>query len=227
MTQDKFKYPSTPHHPSSPGVQNDDSVIAAKNLKKLEGQDFVLMHKKDGENTSGYPDGSSHARSLDSQSNWTRDIVKAIMAVIRYQIPEGHKLVMENCYAEHSIRYEDGELDGYLYLLSVWNDRTCLSFDKTVELAEQLDLPMPKILYRGPYYEGVIETYAAQLDTRKVEGMVGRLTRDIHFDEFDQCFIKWVRAGHVQTDEHWLKHAKPNGKPKAPGKPAWLGIYAK
>lgn len=225
--EDLYKYPSTPHHPSSPSVQSDDKVIGKVALAGFLGEDVVIGIKKDGENTSGYWNGHVHARSLDSRSDWTRSVVKQIMAQIHGELEPGMRLCMENCYAKHSIYYPEGYLEGYVYLLSAWKGDLCLSFDDTVEWAEYLDLPMPAVLYRGPYEEGVMEDCAKRLDLSLQEGLVLRKTSACLMSEFDAHFMKWVRPGHVQTDKHWRSNTYPNGAPKAPGKPKWLGMYAR
>ena len=77
------KYPSTFHHPSSPGVQSDDKIATKKQLDSFVGEDVVILEKMDGENTTmyGHPDGF-HARSIDSAHNWTRDWCKKLHSCI-------------------------------------------------------------------------------------------------------------------------------------------------
>jgi hypothetical protein len=181
-------------------------------MEDLIGSEVVVTLKMDGENTTLYPDGYLHARSIDSVSNWTRDIAKKIHSQIAHDIPTGHRLCCENVYAKHSIHYPDGYLEGYLYLLSVWNDDTCLSYDDTLMYAELFSLPTPKQLYRGVYDESALKELAANLDTAIEEGFVVRATRAFNYENFSSCVTKYVRAGHVQTDQHWLKNASPNGK---------------
>lgn len=218
----RIKYPRTFHLPISPGLQSDDKVI--ETLNAFQNEEVVALVKMDGENTNMYHgDNEFHARSLDSPYNWTRTIVKQVHNVIHHDIPEGWRLCLENCYAEHSIRYPDNYLEGYLYLLSVWNDKNqCLSYDETKTYAELFDLPMPKELYRGPFDMEAFKKLSKTLDTNIEEGFVVRVTRSFDYDEFSQVVTKYVRSGHVQTDQHWLKNAKPNGIPQMPCKPAFM-----
>ena len=138
---ERIKYPRTYHLPFSEGVQSDDKLL--KNFNSLKDKEVVATLKMDGENTTLYHDNYMHARSIDSKTNWTRDFAKKIHSVIQHDIPEGWRLCCENVYAKHSIHYPDNYLEGYLYLLSIWNEKNeCLSFDDTVEFAELLDLPM-------------------------------------------------------------------------------------
>lgn len=215
------KYPRTYHLPFSPGLQSDDKVISS--LNKLEGQDVIVLLKMDGENTTLYHDNYMHAQSIDSKTNWTRDIAKTIHSLIAHDIPEGYRLCCENVYAKHSIFYPDGYLEGYLYLLSVWNDKNeCLSWDDTLEYAELLDLPTPKEFYRGVFDLKELQYIAKNLNLSIEEGFVVRATKGFSYEEFSECVTKYVRHGHVQTDQHWLKNAIPNGVPKQPCKPNFL-----
>lgn len=68
------KYPSTPHLPFSPGLQNDDRRILT--LDGLIGREVVVTEKMDGENTPMYMD-HIHDWSLDSRHHPSRDWVKA------------------------------------------------------------------------------------------------------------------------------------------------------
>lgn len=223
---DRKKYPRTYHLPFSPGLQSDDKVI--QSTSQFEGEEVVVLLKMDGENTTLYHDNYMHARSIDSKTNWTRDVAKTIHSVIQHDIPEGYRLCCENVYAKHSIYYPDGYLDGYLYLLSVWNEKNeCLSWDDTILYADLLDLPTPKEFYRGVFDEKVLKEIAKGLDHSIEEGFVVRTTKRFNYENFSECVTKYVREGHVQTEQHWLKSAIPNGVPKQPCKPAFLSQNSK
>lgn len=219
---EKIKYQRTFHLPFSEGLQSDDKMIDT--LDYLQGKEVVALLKYDGENTTMYPgDGNFHARSLDSPFNWTRNIVKRVHQQINHNIPEGWRLCLENCYAKHSIYYPDGYLDGYLVLLSIWDENNnCLSYDETKVYADLFDLPMPKEFYRGPFDLKELEKVSKQLDTNIEEGFVVRVTESFPYDYFSNVVTKFVRANHVQTSKHWLKEAVPNGLPKMPCKPEFL-----
>ncbi len=220
--KERKKYPRTYHLNFSKGINSDDKII--KSTSSFEGQEVVVTLKMDGENTSIYPDNYTHARSIDSKTNWTRDIVKKISSVISSDIPEGYRLCCENLYAKHAIYYPDGYLDGYLYLLSVWNEKNeCLSWDDTVEFAELLDLPQPKVIYRGIFDEKKLKELANNLDIDIEEGFVVRLTKSFPYEDFSKSVTKYVRSNHVQVDaEHWIVNATPNGVPKQPCKPLFM-----
>lgn len=218
----RISYPRTYHLPFSEGVQDDDKII--KSTDFLENEEIIGLLKMDGENTSLYRGVDNfHARSLDSPYNWTRSIVKQIHSMTHHDIPEDWRLCCENVYAQHSIKYPDNYLEGYLYLLSVWNEKNeCLSWDETVIFAEILDLPLPEVKYRGAFDLKAMKKACNALDTDIEEGIVFRVARRFDYNEFSNVVTKFVRKNHVQTDEHWLKNAVPNGLPKLPCKPEFL-----
>lgn len=210
------KYPRTYHLPWSEGMTSDDKLIPSSKLNNFVGKEVVVTEKMDGECTTLYHD-YMHARSLDSRHNFSRDWVKKMHSVIRFDLPEGWRFVGENLWAEHSIRYEDGVLDGYFYLFAIFDeDGTIIDFDEMMEFAEILDLPVPKVLYRGIYDEKAIKEIADKMDKTKHEGYVMRLKDAIPQNdegEFMNGVAKFVRSGHVDDNaEHWLSNIKQNGK---------------
>ena len=210
------KYPRTYHLPWSEGMTSDDKLIPSNKLETFVGKEVVVTEKMDGECTTLYHD-YMHARSLDSRHNFSRDWVKKMHSVIRFDLPEGWRFVGENLWAEHSIRYEDGVLDGYFYLFAIFDeDGTIIDFDEMMEFAEILDLPVPKVLYRGIYDEKAIKEIADKMDKTKHEGYVMRLKESIRQNdegEFMDGVAKFVRADHVaDSAEHWLSNIQQNGK---------------
>lgn len=207
------KYPRTFHFDFSPGVQSDDKVISS--LNNFIGKEVVITEKLDGENTTLNSE-NYYARSIDSVYNWTRAWVARMHSTLKFDIPEGIKLVGENLFAKHSIPYEN--LEGYFYLFSIWQDIEgkdedyCIPYDELCEWADLLDIPLPKVLYRGIFDEEKIKKMASEIDYNKVEGFVCRLTDGFYRSEFETSVVKYVRKGHVQTDQHWLKNATQNGK---------------
>ena len=104
-------------------------------------------------------------------------------------------------YAQHSVRYND--LASYFYLFSVWNEHNeALSWDETVEWADLLGLVTAPVLYRGIWNEQTVR--AIGINPEKQEGYVVRTVKRFRFSEFGTSIAKWVRQGHVQTDQHWM-----------------------
>lgn len=194
---EKIKYPRTGHLPNSEGVTNDDKI--QHDLSGFEDEEIVISEKRDGENTTMYPE-FYHARSLDSNNHPSRNYVKGIWGNIRYDIPEGWRICGENLYAKHSLYYDN--LESYFECFSIWNEKNiCLDIDQTLEWCQLLGIVHVPILYRGKFDLEMIKNF--KIDTDVQEGFVIRLAREFHYDEFENSVVKWVRKGHVQTDQHW------------------------
>lgn len=194
------KFPRTYHMPFSPGTTSDDKIH--RSLDHFVGKDTVWSIKKDGENTSLYRVGF-HARSLDSRHNASRDWVARFHASIAHEIPDGWRICGENLYAKHSIHYTD--LPSYFMGFSVWDDKNqCLGWDETLEYFDLLGITPVEEIYRGPYDEKKLLQTINTFDTEKEEGLVMRLSEGFGYDDYARAVAKWVRKGHVQTDEHWM-----------------------
>lgn len=193
-----IKYPRTPHLPWSPGGSNDDSFLDG--VSHFEGREVVVTEKLDGENTTMYHD-DIHARSLDGRHHPSRDWVKALHGTVAGEIPEAWRLCGENLYARHSIPYF--ELSSYFFLFSVWDDENrALSWDETAEWANLLKLELVPVWFRGEFDEDLLRELT--LDTVRQEGYVVRVVDSFGYDDFSNAVAKWVRKGHVQTDQHWM-----------------------
>lgn len=204
---DYVKQPRTYHLPWSPGVHDDDRVMDS--LEHLHGKRVVVTEKMDGENTSMYRD-YIHARSIDSRNSPDRNWVKNFWARICHDIPDRWRLVAENLFAEHSIRYEN--LESYCYGISIWNARNeCLSWDDTQEWFELIGVRSVPIWYDGLFDEKLIrKLYVDERDWDRCEGYVVRLADSFPYSAFRHSVGKFVRAGHVQTTQHWrLGHRMP------------------
>ena len=197
----RTKYPRTPHLPWSEGVSSDD--VRLLDTANFAGVEVVVTEKMDGENTTLYRDGS-HARSIDSRYHPSRAVIKALQGQIGWQIPEGWRICGENLYARHSISYHN--LPDYFMVFSVWDEQNrCLSWDDTQTFAQRLGLTVVPELYRGPWHETLIRQLP--LDTQTQEGYVVRRADAFAFADFANSMGKWVRKGHVNTDQHWM-HAE-------------------
>lgn len=200
----RYKYPRTYHLPFSPGATSDDRYI--ENFDAFKGQEIVVTEKMDGENTTIYSDGYTHARSIDSGYHQSRSLISQTAASILYlwetfKIPQSYRITGENLYAKHSIQYTN--LKSYFYMFGVWHNEVCLSWDETEYIASCFNLTLVPILYRGPFDLVVLKSIEASLD-KKQEGFVVRLTDEIYGADWDKAAAKWVRPDHVQTVEHWM-----------------------
>lgn len=195
--QPRFKYGRTFHLPYSLGITSDDKVLSDDT--HFLGKEIVCTEKFDGECTTLYSDGYSHARSIDSNNHPSRNWVKQYWANKYYMLPDGYRVCGENVYALHSIPYV--ELPSYFLGFSVWNGEICFSWDDTLAMFSELNIHPVREIYRGVYDEKVLKNIS--FDTNKQEGFVIRLTDSFHLSDFSTSIAKFVRANHVQTDEHW------------------------
>jgi len=211
------KYPRTPHLPWSPGVTNDDKII--KSLGLLYGRNVVVTEKMDGENITLYHDGF-HARSLDSRHHSSRDWLAQFHAKIAHDIPQGMRICGEYLYARHSIAYSD--LPSYFLGFSAWEKQMCLPWDETLEFFELLEITPVPVLWRGEYDPEVIQKLMNDLGIgtpgSETEGYVVRYADAFHASQFDSVVAKFVRAGHVQTDKHWMHDEIVPNKMRTPPK---------
>lgn len=203
----KIKYPRTFHMPNSPGKSKDDNVLSS--LEHFYNKEIVASIKMDGENTTCYND-YIHARSLDSTDHISQHWMKSFHANWSYLIPKNWRICGENLYAKHSIHYFN--LDAFFQIYSIWNEyNICLNWKDTIHWANNvLNIPTVKVLYQGTFKQNIIDEltnikYDENGDT--VEGIVIRLSDEFHYNDFHKSVAKWVRANHVQTDQHW-KHSK-------------------
>lgn len=193
------KYPRTYHLPWSPGCTSDDKVLSS--LAQFEGKNVVQTIKMDGENTTMYSN-YIHARSLDGRHHDSRNWVKQFHAGLAQDIPEGWRVCGENLFARHSIGYEN--LPSYFLGFSIWNERNrCLPWAETLEWFELLGITPVETIYQGVWDPEAIK--AAWQGRTGQEGYVVRLADGFGYSEFRQSVAKFVRANHVQTDQHWMQ----------------------
>jgi hypothetical protein len=200
------KYTRTKHHPMSKSITGDDKVISLADLEKCYGNEYVASLKMDGECTTIYKNGYTHARSIDSKYHKSRTWINSFAASICFKIPSGLRVCGENLFAKHSIKYLN--LPSYFMGFSVWgDDDISLSWDDTVALFEKIGVTPVEVVWRGILTPDIVKSVFTSIDTTTQEGVVFRPTSMVSFDNFGKEAFKVVREGHVQTDGHWL-HAQ-------------------
>lgn len=197
---DLYKYPRTPHLPFSKGATSDDKIL--KTTSHFNGKTIVVTEKMDGENTTIY-NNYYHARSLDSKhKDYHSYLLTKILPVLQYQIPEGWRICGEYLYAKHSIYYDN--LKDYFLTFSIWNEKNiCLSWNETKEYCEILSINLVPELFVGKYDEKIVKEIAEKTVEKGGEGIVIRNFDEFSYKNFSQNIAKYVRKGHVQTDNHW------------------------
>lgn len=199
MTMTLIKYPRTFHLPWSPGMTSDDKVIPDTTI--FHGKEIIVTEKMDGENTTLRKE-CTHARSLDSRNHVSRAWVKQLHGQIGYLIPDGWRICGENLFAQHSIAYDN--LNSYFTVFAIFDENNiCLSWDDLVTFCQTLDLTIVPVLYRGKYDEKMLHSFSKQLRPNQ-EGYVVRVAEAFSQDNFATSVAKYVRANHVQTDQHWM-----------------------
>ena len=213
MKDKRTKYPRTFHLPWSESKTSDDKTLSEEQVDSMfTGQQVVVTEKLDGENTTIYADGYTHARSLDSAHHSSRSAVKAMAASVAHDIPSGWRLMGENMYAKHSISYD--RLPSFFMLFGVGDENNnALSWTEVEEYGSLLGLKVAPVLYKGPWDEEVIRglwpfnsAYGSQ-----AEGYVVRTAAGFPMSQFSRHVAKFVRSNHVQTKDHWMhSEIKPN-----------------
>jgi len=209
----RIKYPRTPHLPWSPGRSSDD--VGLTNCSHFVGHQVVITEKLDGENTTIYSDGTTHARSLDSAHHESRSWVKQLAATLKGNLPEGWRVCGENVYARHSIAYD--RLPTYFLAFAIYDDKNvCLDWDVTTGWCDLLGIKHVPELGGGtwsPKMELQVRDQKFQPNYgENIEGYVVRTVHGFAHDDFASNVAKFVRKNHVQTDEHWMSQAVvPNG----------------
>lgn len=215
---DLVKFSRTLHMPGSPGVTSDDKVH--KSLDHFIGEEVVITEKADGENTT-HTRIKTHARSVDSKAHWSRDRMRALQQDLSWklnqpQFADIHRICGENMVAKHSIMYY--RLPSFFLCFAIWDRRNvCYSWDDMEILCAELGLNLVPLLARGIYQaDGTIlkadGTSVKLIDLGSghsqlggiQEGMVMRVARAFHYDEYGTVVAKYVRANHVETSEHWM-----------------------
>ena len=195
----RYKYPRTYHFPFSPGRSSDDKIFNDYE-QYFKGKEVVITEKMDGENTTIYND-MSHARSINSAHREYHSWLLNYARSFQYMLNDGERVCGEYLFAKHSIYYEN--LPSYFMVFSIWNNEQCLSWEDTVKRCKELNLITVPVLYKGIYDKNKIDEAIKEVTNRNGEGIVMRLSSGYSYDNFNNSIIKYVRANHVQTDEHW------------------------
>lgn len=194
------KYGRTFHLPISPGATSDDKRMSS--IKGLMQGGLIVTEKMDGENSTIHH-GGTHARSPDSRYHPSRDWLKSFAAGVMHQLAADERIVGENLFAQHSLRYDN--LPSYFLGFSWILGDMVQSWPDTVERFGELGITSVPVLHCGPYRDGLFETLATELDTGKQEGFVVRTEAAFHEDDMPERLGKYVRSGHVKSDLHWMK----------------------
>lgn len=210
------KYPRTYHFQFSQEVHDDDKVIQLHYLGNFLNDEIIITEKIDGGNSCWKPNEGVFARShqLPTSEPWF-DYLKGIYYSKLADLNPDYWIFGENTFAIHSIEYSD--LESYFYIFNIYDTKRkmWLSWDDVEAEAQRIGVPTVPVIYRGKIESmGWLakwmerEMQKPSLLGGKKEGFVARVASEIPLDEFQQKVAKYVRKGHVQTDEHWTKNWK-------------------
>lgn len=226
---DSRKYGRTYHFDFSPGTTSDDRINTNwyEHIKRME--KIVHTEKMDGENRALTGLGMfARSHAAPTTNPWATHL-KPKYEMIKNDLKEGNiELFGEDIYAIHSIIYPNIKEHFYLFgvrILDKW-----LSWEEVKWYASIFDFPtVPELTIDDVAFlsKSAIENYVTTesklpsefgsfqvLEKNEIGPMCskeGIVTRN--YDEFDvelqhENLFKYVRKGHVKTDEHWSRNWK-------------------
>ena len=203
-------YPRTPHLSFSPGINPDDVVCDEIWRSGDDLSDVVITEKLDGGNCCLHK-GMVFARTHRQEATHASfGPIKSLAAQMASVLLPHLAYFGEAMVAVHSIEYT--ALSSYFYLFGVFDteQKVWLSWDEVTGVADGIGVPTVPVVYRGAMMEP--ETLRKWMeDNHKkesalgghTEGFVVRSSVRIREGEFGRKIAKFVRRGHLQTDETW------------------------
>ena len=216
---DSKKYPRTYHLPWSPGASDDDKIAAS--ITGVIGCSIIITEKLDGENNCLNQLGVfARSHAAPTQNPWASYLWE-YWNQLHFQLDD-LEVFGESVFATHSIEYTG--LQQYFYVFGMRQQDLWLSWEQVVLYADLLNLPLAPVLFEGVVnsveeLEQLIDEFmqeSSELESLEVdqvvpkEGVVVRPAEAFTSESFGEKVFKWVRANHVQTDEHWTRNWKRN-----------------
>lgn len=214
------KYGRTFHFPFSPGTTSDDR-IQHDYWQYITGiEQLIHTEKLDGENNCLSRYGVfARSHAAPTTSPWTESL-RRYWQLIKNDLGN-LEIFLENLYAVHSIAYRN--LDHHFYVFAVRDNNQWLSWEETCFYAGMLDLPVVPLIkcqhtpaVKATFEQEILDIVSGQgafdaLDAATglpatMEGIVTRNANGFPVTAFSQNVFKYVRKGHVKTDEHWTRN---------------------
>lgn len=216
------KYGRTYHYPFSPGTTSDDRISTDywENLSKIS--QLIHTEKLDGENNCLSKYGVfARSHATPTVSPWTKNL-REKWSLLKHDLGD-YEIFGENLYAIHSIIYP--EIDQHYFVFGIRENGKWLSWEETQFIANFFDFPTVPVIansvtpkeksafeqevtglvsYPGTY--GSVDVQTGQSCT--MEGIVTRNAKAFEVADFRKNVWKYVRKGHVKTDEHWIRNWK-------------------
>ena len=205
-----MKYPKTPYWAYSPGAPRDGDDLA--DVAGFVGRRVVVTEKLDGGNTLLWR-GQVFARSVAAPS--TGKWMAMVKKYHAWKVTEPDVwLYGEDIYGVHSIEYDPVPEDETFYAFALrWTDGRFASFHALVNYARQRSIPVVPILFEGTFrtvddlrdFVNRAHRKPSALGGAR-EGVVIRAAHGFPAEDFRSNVCKSVRAGHVQSEEHWTRN---------------------
>lgn len=216
------KYSRTYHYPFSLGTTSDDRINHHywQDIQAIK--QIVHTEKLDGENNCLSRYGVfARSHATPTESAWTRKL-REQWSLLKNSL--GNLEVFgENLYAIHSIEYT--KLEHHFYVFAIREHDRWLAWEEVKFYASVLDFPtVPELkniempIEQAAYEEAILamvskESILGSVDVLEhqpctCEGIVSRNVDSFSIDDFSKNVFKYVRKGHVKTDEHWSKNWK-------------------
>jgi len=218
------KYGRTYHFNFSPGSTSDDRINHAywNDIKIIESNNssIVNLEKLDGENNCINQYGVfARSHGAPTTSPWTSHL-RQKWNLIKNDLGD-IEIFGENIYAIHSIEYKNIENHYYVFAVRVLDK--WLSWEEVEFYASIFDLPtVPVLKYVNDFSDEKIfkndilelSKLNSKYDSYDVltnlpctlEGIVSRNIGEYDVDKLSNNVFKYVRKGHVKTDEHWTRN---------------------
>ena len=216
------KYGRTWHFPFSPGTTSDDRIQQDYWTYVQHMQQVIHTEKLDGENNCLNRYGVfARSHAAPTVSPWTSRL-RQQWGLIKNDLGD-LELFGENIYAIHSIEYR--RIEHYYYVFAVRCLDRWLSWEEVCFYAAAFDMPTVPVmaLSENPAREQAFRDEVLALTRERssfdsvdvlsgapctVEGIVSRNTQGFGLEALGQNVFKYVRKGHVKTDEHWTRNWK-------------------
>ena len=214
------KYGRTYHFPFSPGTTSDDRIQHQYWMHVQQMKEIVHTEKLDGENNCLNQYGVfARSHATPTTSAWTNNIRQRWQS-IKNDLGD-IELFGENIYAIHSIEYK--KIEHYFYVFAVRYLDTWLSWEEVQFYAAAFDFPTVPVLNVVSDFndELTFKNKVLALTTKNsafdsydilskkpctIEGVVSRNVDAFAVNALGVNVFKYVRKGHVKTDEHWTKN---------------------
>lgn len=215
------KYGRTYHYPFSPGTTSDDRINSNYWQDASALETIIHTEKLDGENNCLSRYGVfARSHAAPTTSPWTQ-VLRQRWELMKNDLHD-IEIFGENLYAIHSIEYH--KLEHHYFVFAVRQDEMWLGWEEVKFYAAMFDFPtVPELTIVKPDTEisfrhdvltltqqpSVFDSY--DVITKKLcvrEGLVSRDAKAYPTVDSMHHIFKYVRKGHVKTDEHWTRNWK-------------------